>query len=285
MNRHDALYDLTLMMLYLSSWEEAEGSSPRLRAWKGYDFDILDELYDDKYTYGNKRNKSVFLTEEGIAQARELLAAYDIAIDPDPETQRFFRLHLRLDFGKLTCMRTLLVPMHTTFEDFHTQIQACLNWLNCQIYNFSFEFEGHQFYVSWPDYETGGDPRKEFWMPECEQVTYRCSQTTYLDDFLPAVREMVYSYDCGDGWQIKISLLNQKEPHASDVPFCWDGVGDAPPEDVGGDRQGYEHFSKLATNRRLARWQEFARTDIDMMPREAQRAAFGKVLAEPRRRH
>lgn len=223
---------------------------------------------------------------------------------------RFYRLHLSFNFEELTCMRTLLVPMHTSFEDFHTQIQACLNWLNYHLYDFSFECEGQRYYVSWPDYETGGDPREDLRMPEYASQKWLCSQTTYLDDFLPKVKEMTYSYDYGDGWEIRIRMLNQKESFASDAPFCWDGVGDAPPEDVGGESgfarflqaiadpyddehedfkawgesQGFERFSKRSANRRLENWQGYARTDTNTMSREAQLAAFGKVIATPKRR-
>lgn len=308
MRTSDAIHDLTLMLLYLSSWEEGEGPLRHRRAWKGYDFDVLDALRDEGYAYGSNRSKSVMLTDEGVAQAEELLAAYDIAIDPAPKPQRFFRLHLAFDFEELSCHRTLLVPTHTSFEDFHTQIQACFNWLNYHLYDFAFSCDGKRYCVSWPDYATGGDPREDFW-PDDDPATWLCSQTTYLDDFLPKVREMTYSYDYGDGWEIKVALLNANEPLASDVPICWDGSGDAPPEDVGGEGgfeeflrviadpsdseyehftawgegQGFERFSERAANARLARWQDFARTDIDEMPRQAQLAAFGKVLVKPRR--
>ena len=74
---HDHMENLTLLLLYLSSWDEDPkrklSKEPILRAWKGYDFDILDILTDKGFIYGSKRSKSVYLTEEGIAQARAVL--------------------------------------------------------------------------------------------------------------------------------------------------------------------------------------------------------------------
>ena len=58
MDRH-TIKDLTLMLMYLTSWEESlvpgirkkpdrAGIYPKARlCWKGYDFDILNELTDE----------------------------------------------------------------------------------------------------------------------------------------------------------------------------------------------------------------------------------------------
>lgn len=51
-------------------------------AWKGYDFDILNELDDADYIrQGNhpSRSKSVYITESGMEQAKELLSKYGIS--------------------------------------------------------------------------------------------------------------------------------------------------------------------------------------------------------------
>jgi len=43
------------------------------RAWKGHSFDVLDRLYEKGYIYNPKgKAKSVVLTEEGLAKAREV---------------------------------------------------------------------------------------------------------------------------------------------------------------------------------------------------------------------
>ncbi|MCK4395455.1 hypothetical protein KAW96_02550 [candidate division WOR-3 bacterium] len=47
-----------------------------LRTWKGYPFEILDELTEKGYIRGSKRAKSVYLSEEGIKKAEELKKKY-----------------------------------------------------------------------------------------------------------------------------------------------------------------------------------------------------------------
>ena len=81
----EALHDLTLMLLYLSKFtnKEAKYSNPNdFFAWKGYNFDVLNKLDDADYIRQGdhpSRSKVVYLTEDGIAQAKNLLAKYGIA--------------------------------------------------------------------------------------------------------------------------------------------------------------------------------------------------------------
>ena len=92
MNR-DTIKDITLMLMYLTSWEESLGPGLRKKPdragiyptarfwWKGYDFDILNELTDDGLVNARGRSKSASFNAEGEAKARELLKAYGIEID------------------------------------------------------------------------------------------------------------------------------------------------------------------------------------------------------------
>ncbi len=68
---------LTLLLLYLTSWEEKvfEDFTVR-RAWKGFRFEALDALEEAGYINQTRRAKSVTLTQAGIEQARMLVAKY-----------------------------------------------------------------------------------------------------------------------------------------------------------------------------------------------------------------
>jgi len=68
--------ELTLLLIYLTSWQEDAGSAKIHRSWKGYPFEILDELKEEGFISGNKSAKSVFLTKEGIMKAEELMGKY-----------------------------------------------------------------------------------------------------------------------------------------------------------------------------------------------------------------
>jgi hypothetical protein len=73
MEMNQVLEDLTLLLIYLTSWDEKMSLGVRVqRAWKGYNFETLDALMEKGYIYGSKRVKSVYLTEEGIERARNL---------------------------------------------------------------------------------------------------------------------------------------------------------------------------------------------------------------------
>ena len=107
MNRQAIMHDLTLMLLSISSWEEEFAGFTQRRSWKGYNFDTLDLLTDEGLISGGRRYKSVVLSDAGIQLAEELFAQYGIALDPNPEEQRFFRFLLSFNFLELTCSRTL----------------------------------------------------------------------------------------------------------------------------------------------------------------------------------
>ena len=73
--------ELALLLLYLAQWVEDEKLIPGgiHRAWKTVPFDALDALTDKGYLVRVKRpsaSKSVVLTDEGLARARELEKKY-----------------------------------------------------------------------------------------------------------------------------------------------------------------------------------------------------------------
>ena len=68
--------ELTLLLIYLTSWKEDTNLTKVQRSWKGYPFDALDELNEEGYIDGNKRAKSVYLTEEGLGKVKELMKKY-----------------------------------------------------------------------------------------------------------------------------------------------------------------------------------------------------------------
>jgi hypothetical protein len=71
------LEDLTLLVIYLSSWEEE--LAPDLivrRAWKGYLFEVLNALEEKGYISQTRRAKSLTLTEAGVVRAEEIEERY-----------------------------------------------------------------------------------------------------------------------------------------------------------------------------------------------------------------
>ena len=78
--------ELTLLLMYLTSWEEdgfiADENDMPVKAkiktsWKGYSFDAINKLMDEKYLYFSKyKNKTVSLTKEGEELAEKLVDKY-----------------------------------------------------------------------------------------------------------------------------------------------------------------------------------------------------------------
>ncbi len=68
--------ELTLLLIYLTSWQEEEFSMKIHRSWKGYPFEILDQLREEDCITGSKPAKSIYLTEKGTTKAKELMAKY-----------------------------------------------------------------------------------------------------------------------------------------------------------------------------------------------------------------
>ena len=82
-NAKQAMKELTMALLYLSRFTDGEKffQAEDFYAWKGYNFDVLNEL-DDKGFIGQgshpSRSKSVYITDTGKAWARQLLEKYGI---------------------------------------------------------------------------------------------------------------------------------------------------------------------------------------------------------------
>lgn len=70
--------ELTLLLMYLTSWKEGKKPDDCTKSWKGYDFDVINELIDKEFINGNYRSKSVYFTEDGINKAKELMKKYII---------------------------------------------------------------------------------------------------------------------------------------------------------------------------------------------------------------
>lgn len=93
-DKKKTIRDLTLMLMYLTSWEERD--TPGLRAvkkkereryplvrrcWKGYDFRLLNELAEVGLICDSGRTQPAQITPEGEAEARKLLEQYGIKLE------------------------------------------------------------------------------------------------------------------------------------------------------------------------------------------------------------
>ena len=72
-----AMKELAMMLMYLSRIVEKDASMPY--AWKGYDFQVLNDLdADDCIDQGRYGTKRAYILDKGVDYARSLLAKYGI---------------------------------------------------------------------------------------------------------------------------------------------------------------------------------------------------------------
>ena len=81
--------ELTLLLEYLTSWDDKDRLTKQenKKSWKGYDFGILNKLYEeeyiyqenkDKYFYQENKDKYFIWEEKGIVEAERLIEKYNI---------------------------------------------------------------------------------------------------------------------------------------------------------------------------------------------------------------
>ena len=81
MEREEIIEELSLLLMYLTAFQEEKGEETALRTWKNYSFEAVDNLVDKGYILTRHGNKSAYFLDEGIAKAKEIAAAYGIKVD------------------------------------------------------------------------------------------------------------------------------------------------------------------------------------------------------------
>jgi hypothetical protein len=75
----EKIKELNLLLMFLTGWEEDSRKNPGekiFRSWKGYKFETLNQLADDKLIIQFANTKSVMLTEAGRQKAEQLKQQY-----------------------------------------------------------------------------------------------------------------------------------------------------------------------------------------------------------------
>ncbi len=75
----ERIKELNLLLIYLTGWEEDSKKQPGskvFKAWKGYLFEVLDELEEKQLIRQHRSTKLLFLTDEGKQRAQQLKSKY-----------------------------------------------------------------------------------------------------------------------------------------------------------------------------------------------------------------
>ena len=84
--------EITLLLIWLTGWEEDKRNAPGekvFRAWKGYDFDILNELEKQRMIYQIPGGRSLNLIDNGKNMVEQLKKKYLGESFDESEIQRF----------------------------------------------------------------------------------------------------------------------------------------------------------------------------------------------------
>lgn len=254
MDERDLAHDLTIMLMYLTSWREKAPGGEICRTWRGYDEDILDHLRDEGLISFSRKAKSVTLTPDGEQAAKMLVNVYGSLISdfqrqvrehleetaPKSDVPAFrFRVTLELGEGH-DCWRELVVPQDFSFSQLHEVIQAAFLWWDYHLYDFRLTSRREKLMLVDP---TSGGVDSMF-DPGARDARMVDSRDVPLSQVFPRTCTATYSYDYGDGWEHKVKLVETIACYEGQMPVCTDGAGDAPPEDVGGPG-GFEGFLRV----------------------------------------
>lgn len=136
--------------------------------------------------------------------------------------------HIKLEETEPEVWRRIVVPTDYTFYQLHKAIQGAFGWENSHLFQFSQSGLMDKICYGYPGDDI--DP---------EITTIDARKTRISKIFKKAGQTYCYIYDFGDGWthQILLEKIEQKDMY---VPYCLDGSGACPPEDVGGISGYYE---------------------------------------------
>ena len=134
--------------------------------------------------------------------------------------------------------RRVILPAGATFNRLHEIIQRVTNFQSYfidQPYHF-FDFEvGTQLVSNNPHMH------EEYGKTGFAGRTLKKPTRLKIDALLEAEKTMMYNYDSGDGWRIRVDLEEVVDDYHFGFPVLVAGEFTAPPEDVGGP-PGFEAF-------------------------------------------
>lgn len=148
-------------------------------------------------------------------------------------------IRLRIELQNIAPLiwREIVVPASTTLDVLHEVIQGAMAWQDSHLQEF--EIKGKRYQA--PEFP------EEDWEYDEDFLSQREFK---LSDLVGQGDEFIYTYDFGDNWRHKITVVEKRKIDGSPdtvFPCCLDGERACPPEDCGGPYR-YEDFIEELTN-------------------------------------
>ncbi len=137
-----------------------------------------------------------------------------------------------MDLGNFEVWRRLVIPINYTFKQLHSILQVAFGWQNCHLHDFDV-MDGDKPIINLVCSDDAFEYPRD--IPMKLETEYR------LFDFFPEYKKISYTYDFGDFWKHDLEIEEIIPDYSNNYAVCIEGVGNTPPEDVGGEG-GYEMF-------------------------------------------
>lgn len=158
-----------------------------------------------------------------------------------PMSNNIFQFKITLNESAPRIWRRILVPAGYTFFDLHCAIQNAMGWTDSHLHGFRVSGNNGKDLITIQLPSPDGDDR-EFGDTRDERKEH------IADYFDKKIKQCVYSYDFGDGWDHTV-LFERALPKVSKTkyPQCVAGKNACPPEDCGG-LGGYDRLREILKN-------------------------------------
>lgn len=164
-------------------------------------------------------------------------------------------IKVTLDLENHEVWRRLVIPVNITFDKLHQILQIAFNWKDYHLHEFFIYDENKtndKYLYHTASTKEGYEPIVNLVCDE-ESLGYKYDDIEVilekgikLSKYLPAM--MKYIYDFGDSWYHFIEVEKIIDNYDKNFPNCIDGIGNAPPEDVGGE-SGFDEFLEIISDK------------------------------------
>jgi hypothetical protein len=149
-----------------------------------------------------------------------------------------YQLKIKINLEGHEVWRRVLVPSTYSFRHLHNIIQTVFDWHNSHLHEFVVErAERKDLKILMDD-----DPETMEYM---NFDAFEICQERFvgLEEIFSTYGEVLYEYDFGDSWEHTITLENVVKSNEFCATFV-EGIGERPPEDVGGEG-GYVEYLRI----------------------------------------
>lgn len=149
-----------------------------------------------------------------------------------------YQLKIKVNIEGHEVWRRVLVPSTYSFRHLHNIIQTVYDWHDAHLHEFVVKR------VERKDLKILMDDAPEMMeYLDLDEFEIRQERFVSLEEVFPTYGEVVYEYDFGDSWEHTITLEKVVKSNEFRAIFV-EGIGERPPENVGGEG-GYEEYLQI----------------------------------------